>query len=50
MQTVQQAHWINSHPDKEQLFHETRAARGVSRDWGTIGGRDSLPMAALSID
>ncbi|MDQ3413864.1 MAG: NAD(P)/FAD-dependent oxidoreductase [Verrucomicrobiota bacterium] len=31
MQTVQQAHWINSHPDKEQLFYETRAARSVSR-------------------
>jgi monoamine oxidase len=31
MQTVDQAHWVNLNPDKEQLFHEVREAGHVSR-------------------
>ncbi|MDQ3624403.1 MAG: FAD-dependent oxidoreductase [Verrucomicrobiota bacterium] len=31
MQTVHQAHWLNVHPDKQQLFYEAREARLVSR-------------------
>ena len=31
MQTVHQAHWVNINPDKQQLFHEMREARHLSR-------------------
>ncbi len=30
-QAVQQAHWLNANPDKEQLFYEAREASRVSR-------------------
>ena len=31
MQTVHQAHWLNTNPDKEQLFYEMRDAHRLSR-------------------
>jgi monoamine oxidase len=31
LQSVQQAHWLNQHPDKREFFFETRAASRLSR-------------------
>ncbi len=47
MQTVQQAHWLNNNPDKQQLFFETREARRLSRrDFVRLLGAAGFATAA----
>ncbi len=51
VQSVQQAHWLNSNPDKEQLFDELKQARRVSRrDFVRLLGVAGFATAAGGIN
>jgi len=47
MQSVHQAHWLNTNPDKQQLFYEVREAHRLSRrDFVRLLGVAGLATAA----